>query len=173
MTIQHIHDTEHADVAEVVEDTDPIVAIIRHEIKRAHEQADRHSADAGHLRRQAQRLEDLAMECRLREQRWQRHLELATSEADNPYADLINDRGDAQTALIPRPRTRYPLVHPNGSKTPHLACTGCGTALREATAEEVEEIAGGGEVQARCDACKARVVALNGGNPYPTPPDAA
>lgn len=165
-----IHDTDHTqvDLAEVVEETDAVTATIRHYMQQERAQADRYATDAAHHRQQAKRLEDQAMACRLRQQRWGRLLALEETETGDP----INDWGHTQTALIPRPRrTHYPLVHPDGADTPHLACTGCGKTLRPATGAEVEAITSGREIKAVCDACQAKEAGSNGSNPYP--PDAA
>ncbi|MFB4275807.1 hypothetical protein ACBJ59_10980 [Nonomuraea sp. MTCD27] len=159
MTMQ-LHDTVEA---EVVEETDPVTATIRHNATQERQQADRFAADASRHRQEAKRLEDLAMECRLREQRWRRLLDLETVETGGLLGDPIDDQGSVQTVLFPRQRTRYPLVHLNGSDTPHLACAGCGKALREATAAEAEAITGGRQIPPqRCNACVP-----DGGNPYP------
>ncbi|UBU09997.1 hypothetical protein [Nonomuraea gerenzanensis] len=100
--------------------------------------------------------------------RYREHLE---AELATPAGDPADEHGNVQTALIPRPRTRYPLVHLPGVTTPHLGCVGCGTPLREATAAEVEAITGGQALHPRCPKCTAPT--RIGATPYPSEPRTA
>ncbi|WP_188187984.1 hypothetical protein [Nonomuraea sp. SYSU D8015] len=172
MTIEHVHDTEQADVAEVVEETDLIVAILRGYMVRERKHADQYASEASRARARATDLEKKAMECRDRQRRWERLLKLDAA-GDDLLGELVNDRGDAQTMLVPRPRQRFPLAHSREwGNIPHLACIFCGGDLGEATAADVEAVLAGDDVQPKCDDCKA--AAERGGNPYPAPPkDAA
>jgi hypothetical protein len=156
MTMQ-LH--EGAVDGEVVEEGDPVAATIRHNLTQERRQADQFAKDAAVHRQQAVHLENLAMECRRREERWRHLLDVA---AGNSILGDLDDQGNVQTVLFPRQRARYPLVHLEGSDTPHIACMGCGKPLREATAAEAEAVAGGRQIAPhRCDAC------TGGGNPYP------
>lgn len=171
MTIQHIQQTSVGErgaelaVDGEVEELDLVASMLHNCMIREHNQADMFSEEASRTRARARDLEEKAMECRAREQRYRRLLKLDAA-GDDLYGEIINDEGDAQTTLIPRQRRMYPLVHPDGSNTPHLACVNCGTALREATAGEVETVLAGGDVQPHCNNCTPS----NGKDVHPYPP---
>jgi hypothetical protein len=173
MTLQQTHDGQAA--AAHVDDKDVVAATIHHYMTQERDQADRYAGTAAHHREQATALEDQAMACRVREERWRRLLDLeAARPADIPGEPL--DDGGVQTVLFPRIRQNYPLVHA-ADGTPHLACIRCGAALRAATASEVEVISGGGAItpSPECDGgCTPSGPVRIGTLPYPpSSPDAA
>lgn len=172
MTVQQAEQPVQGEV--VIED--PVTTAIRRFIREERDQADKYAEAASHHRDEATFLETRAMACRVRERRWERLLDLESASTGGILGDLVNDQGDVQTAIFPRVRQNYPLVHA-ADGTPHLACIRCGAALRAATASEVEVISGGGAItpSPECDGgCTPSGPVRIGTLPYPqSSPDAA
>jgi hypothetical protein len=150
-----------------------VVADFKARIESLVEEADRLAAERSEALQQIASLEVFAegrmqrgLKLRATIARYEEHL---AAELATPAGDPVDD-GHMQTALIPRPRTRYPLVHLPGVDAPHLGCVGCGKPLREATAAEVEAITGGQNMQPRCPQCTPTRA---GAQPYRPAPDAA